>query len=91
MGQRTHTLGKKKKKTRQKKRIPTSAGGIDDLQSLYDAEINAQISWFWDGGFQWALGDQMNGLRSIGRADTISEAISNLLESAREEYPERAV
>jgi hypothetical protein len=32
------------------------------LRDLYASEINASISWFWDGGLEVALGDQMNGV-----------------------------
>jgi hypothetical protein len=27
------------------------------LQALYDSEINAAISWLWDGGIDVRLGD----------------------------------
>jgi hypothetical protein len=38
-----------------------------ELQRIYDSEINAEITWFWDGGFTVRLGDKMNGLRLPGR------------------------
>jgi hypothetical protein len=31
-----------------------------ELQRIYDSEINAEITWFWDGGFTVRLGDKMN-------------------------------
>jgi hypothetical protein len=31
------------------------------LQQIYDSEINASVSWFWDGGFAVKLGDSING------------------------------
>lgn len=33
------------------------------FQDLYDSEINFSISCLWDGGFDIALGDEMNGFR----------------------------
>ena len=33
----------------------------DELQKIYDSEINVTISWFWDGGIDVRLGDEMNG------------------------------
>lgn len=31
------------------------------LQRIYDSEINCRVSSFWDGGFDFAVGDTMNG------------------------------
>jgi hypothetical protein len=33
----------------------------DELQRIYDSEINVRISWLWDGGIDVRLGDEMNG------------------------------
>ena len=39
---------------------------MDDLtdtpQRLHDSEINASLSWFYDDGFKWELGDNINGM-----------------------------
>ena len=32
-----------------------------ELQKIYDSEINIRIGWFWDGGIDVRLGDDMNG------------------------------
>jgi hypothetical protein len=32
-----------------------------ELQKIYDSEINVRINWFWDGGIEVHLGDEMNG------------------------------
>jgi PAS domain-containing protein len=32
-----------------------------ELQSIYDSEINVEISWLWDDGIEVRLGDRMNG------------------------------
>jgi hypothetical protein len=36
------------------------------MQRLYDSEINATMSSFWDDGFYVKLGDEMNGFRAEG-------------------------
>jgi hypothetical protein len=33
----------------------------DELQKVYDSEINVSISWHWDGGIEVRLGDKVNG------------------------------
>lgn len=57
------------------------------LQSLYDSEINASISWFWDGGFDWRLGDELNGYVAEGTADSFSGACEELRLSAIRHFP----
>ena len=32
------------------------------LCALYESEINASISWLWDGGIDVALGNELNGM-----------------------------
>lgn len=57
------------------------------LQRLYDSEINASISWFWDGGFEVQLGDDMNGVDFEGNARTFVEAEEMLEREAKRLYP----
>ena len=47
------------------------------LQDLYDSEINAVISWLWDGGIDVGLGDEMNGYVADGQVRTIAEAAAS--------------
>lgn len=56
-------------------------------QDLYDSEINARISWFWDGGFDVAIGDGMNGFKEGGTCETWAEAQEYLREEALKHYP----
>jgi len=42
----------------------------ETLQAMYDSEINFSISTFWDGGFDWKLGDAMNGFKCGGQTYT---------------------
>lgn len=57
------------------------------LQKLYDQEINASISTFWDGGFEAKLGDDMNGFVAKANFDTLQDAEKFLLEEAKARYP----
>ena len=52
------------------------------LQKLYDSEINFTISTFWDGGFEWQLGDSVNGFEEEGWAETFDNAVELLRLSA---------
>lgn len=60
---------------------------MDELQALYNSEINFQISTFYDHGFEWGLGDVLNGFKAKGKADTLKEAVRELLEAAVTVYP----
>lgn len=70
------------------------------LERLYDAEINAGISSFWDGGYTAWIGDDANGRKaqatfSVGRGandyatwSDLWQAVSVFLwESAENLYP----
>lgn len=57
------------------------------LQRLYDSEINFELRTFWDGGFDWKLGDHSNGFKAKGNADTFDEAVADLAKAAVEHYP----
>jgi len=61
---------------------------MDELQALYNSEINFQISAFYDNGFEWKLGDVLNGFKAEGKADTIGTAIKDLVQAAVITYPE---
>jgi hypothetical protein len=58
------------------------------LQRLYESEINAEISWQWDGGVDWRLGDDQNGWKAGGGAATIELAVLELAKMAAERYEE---
>ena len=63
----------------------------DELQRIYDSEINVRIECLWDGGWQVAIGDEMNGLikhdGSIKNAEGIISALQALI---REHHPKSA-
>jgi len=58
------------------------------MQKLYDSEINASISTFWDGGFDVKLGDPMNGFDNETTVKTFAEAEAWLAETAALIYPD---
>jgi hypothetical protein len=58
------------------------------LQALYDSEINASISWLWDGGIDVKRGDELNGYQAEGRVSTFAEATAWLRDQACRHYPD---
>lgn len=59
----------------------------DVAQRLYDSEINFCVSTFWDGGFDWKLGDEMNGFLAGSSCKTLNGAAVELHNAACEHYP----
>ena len=59
----------------------------DVAQRLYDSEINFCVSTFWDGGFDWKLGDEMNGFDASGSCKTLNDAAVELHNAACKHYP----
>jgi hypothetical protein len=57
------------------------------LISLYASEINASISWIWDGDIDVKLGDPLNGYKAEGRVGTFSEAAEWLCDQAVRHHP----
>jgi hypothetical protein len=60
------------------------------IDRLYDSELNASISWLWDGGFEVKLGDEMNGFVAENAATlkTAAEVAYWLDVAARRHFPE---
>jgi hypothetical protein len=57
------------------------------FQQLYDAEINFEVSCFWDDGFHVRLGDRMNGYRAEAHVATWQEVEVWLRENGFKEFP----
>ena len=57
---------------------------------MYDSEINFSLTTFWDAGFAWKLGDEMNGFKDEGEGKTIDAAASMLALAAIKHFPESA-
>lgn len=58
------------------------------LPDLYASEINVHLEWLWDGGFDVALGDNMNGFKAQACTRTFIEAVEWLRDEAIKWYPE---
>lgn len=58
------------------------------FQDLYDSEINFSISTMWDGGFDVALGDDMNGFKAKTTVSRFSEIEPWLIKVAIEHRPQ---
>lgn len=60
------------------------------LQQLHDSEINATVSSFFDGDWNWKLGDCMNGFTDEGSAFSFADAEAELSMAACRRYPDSA-
>ena len=58
------------------------------LQALYQSEINFELSTFYDAGFDWKLGDYMNGYKAEGNARDVEGAVTALRDAAVHHYPD---
>jgi hypothetical protein len=47
----------------------------DELQRIYESEINAKISWFWDGGVTVRLGEKMNGFLAEDTVNSVADIL----------------
>lgn len=77
----------------QQRRLATQCSGAggalnleDVIAALYACEINCSVSSFWDGGFDVALGDSMNGVTDQENFRTLSEAAEWLWRKAIERH-----
>ncbi len=58
------------------------------LQDLYDSEINCSMSSFWDGGYEFKLGDHTNGYSATETFHIFAEGVDWLVSQAIIRYPE---
>jgi hypothetical protein len=59
-----------------------------ELQRIYDSEINAEIRWFWDGGFTVRLGDKMNGFLAEEDVNSVADILPWLQAAIARFYPD---
>jgi hypothetical protein len=59
---------------------------IEILRRLYSYEMNVRIQSFWDGGYEFALGDDMNGFsdEETFEPEELEEGFQWLLDRANE-------
>ena len=60
----------------------------DELQKIYDSEINVSISSLWDAGFDVKLGDEMNGFPEETQVRTVADILPWLQQAIAKHFPE---
>jgi hypothetical protein len=60
----------------------------DELQKIYDSEINIEVSWLWDGGIEVRLGDRLNGFLAEANVPSAADIAPWLQEAVAHFYPE---
>jgi hypothetical protein len=60
----------------------------EELQKIYDSEINVEISWFWDSGVAINLGDPMNGYVAQTEVKTMADVIPWLKRAIAKHCPD---
>src|SRR4051794_25557426 len=60
----------------------------EELQKIYDSELNIRIGWLWDGGIEVRLGDEMNGFLAGETVPSTAEIIPWLQAAIARFYPE---
>ena len=60
----------------------------EELQRIYDSEINIRIGWFWDCGIEIRLGDDMNGYLAEETVRSVADIIPWLQEAVAHFYPQ---
>jgi hypothetical protein len=60
---------------------------LNELQRLYDSEVNFAIETLWDKGFTVRIGDKRNGDKTSTTVKTIEEAVAWLRQQARVFFP----
>ena len=58
-----------------------------ELQKIYDSEINVEIGWMWDGGIDIRLGDRMNGFLAEETVKPVGNIIPWLQEAIAHFHP----
>ncbi len=59
----------------------------EELQKIYDSEINVRISWLWDGGIDVRLGDELNGYEAEENFSSVAEILPWLQAAIAHFYP----
>lgn len=60
----------------------------DYIDRMYLSEINGEIHWFFDDGWKWRLGDELNGWKLQGHSRSYASAVFEMAHSAADVYPD---
>lgn len=65
---------------------------IELFKDIYDSEINISISSFWDNGYWFQIGDNMNGFSWNMRfdGDDVESGFEYLIAEIKKKWPESA-
>ena len=58
-----------------------------ELQKICDGEISVQIGWFWNGGIEVKLGDEINGYVAETNVPAVAHVLPWLQEAIARYYP----
>lgn len=58
-----------------------------ELQKIYDIEMNIRIGWFWGGGITLRLGDEMNGYLAEETVQSVADILPCLQEAIAHFFP----
>ena len=58
-----------------------------ELQKIYDSEINSSISWMWDAGFDLKLGDEFGGFVEEGQVRSVAAYFPGSKKQSRNAIP----
>ena len=61
----------------------------EELQKIYDSEINIFLSNMWEAGFEVKLGDEINGFDEEGQVRSVAEILPWLQAAIARHYPNR--
>jgi hypothetical protein len=57
------------------------------IKRPHNSDINGGVSWFFDGLWEWRIGDALNGWKLEGKADDAESALRDLAENAFAHFP----
>src|SRR5580700_7235326 len=60
-----------------------------ELQKIYDSEINLSIYWMWDTGFDLKLGDEFGGFVEGGQVRSVADVLPSFQEAIAKRTPTR--
>lgn len=61
---------------------------LEELQKIYESEINVSIETFFDDGVSVKIGDNLNGFKFRKTLKTYSEAMETIIQKVQELYPD---
>lgn len=57
------------------------------FKALYESEINIQLSWFWDSGFDVKLGSEFAGFTEEFNSHDLDEIEGWIIKTVKKRFP----